>query len=403
MDAGIALNQTSRSKRGVDQPLALALLGLLAFGLVMVFSASWDFSLSMDKPATYMFTRQLLWLGFGLVGMTFLSYFDYHLLRKWIVPAMLFTIVMLIAVLLMNEIRFGAKRTLFSGSVQPSELAKLVSIIYLAVWLYAKRNDLNHIGFGLIPLTVILGIVGGLILVQPDLSAAGTVILMGGLLFFLAGGDLKQIIIILLATMAVACVVVAFSATGQERLRDFLLGLFNPQMASYHVLRSFEAIVQGGIFGLGLGNSQSKMTGLPVPPTDSIFAVIVEEMGVLGAVILMCLYAVFIWRGLVIARRAPDMLGTLLASGLVTWLGLEALINMAVMVGLMPFAGNALPFVSAGGSNLTVSLAAVGILMNVSRQRGEATDQDNDWRIFGASVDLRGRNRRRRVSRPGRA
>jgi cell division protein FtsW len=200
-----------------------------------------------------------------------------------------------------------------------------------------------------------------------------------------------------------ASVVVAFSATGQERLRDFLLGLFNPQMASYHVLRSFEAIVQGGIFGLGLGNSQSKMTGLPVPPTDSIFAVIVEEMGLFGAIILIGLYAMLIWRGLVIARRAPDMLGTLLASGLVAWLGLEALINMAVMVGLMPFAGNALPFVSAGGSSLTVSLAAVGILMNISRQKGLATEPDNEWRSFGASVDLRWRNRRRRVSRTRRA
>jgi cell division protein FtsW len=387
----------------VDQPLVLALLGLLVFGLVMVFSASWDFSLSMDKPATYMFTRQLLWLGIGLTGMVFLSYFDYHQLRKWIVPAMLFTIVLLVIVLLMNEIRFGAKRAFFSGSAQPSELAKLVSVIYLAVWLYAKRKDLNHIGFGLIPLSMILGIIGGLILVQPDLSAAGTVIVMGGLLFFLAGGDLKQIAIIVLATIAMASVVVAFSATGQERLRDFLLGLFNPQLASYHVLRSFEAIVQGGIFGLGLGNSQSKMTGLPVPPTDSIFAVIVEEMGLFGAIILIGLYAMLIWRGLVIARRAPDMLGTLLASGLVAWLGLEALINMAVMVGLMPFAGNALPFVSAGGSSLTVSLAAVGILMNISRQKGLATEPDNEWRSFGASVDLRWRNRRRRVSRTRRA
>ncbi|MEW5941568.1 MAG: FtsW/RodA/SpoVE family cell cycle protein, partial [Chloroflexota bacterium] len=282
-------------------------------------------------------------------------------------------------------------------------LAKLVSVIYLSVWLYAKRKDLNHVGFGLLPLSVILGIVGGLILVQPDLSAAGTVLLMGGLLFFLAGGDLKQILLMLLAAGAVAWLVAQFSATGQERLRDFLLGLKDPTQASYHVLRSFEAIVQGGLFGAGLGNSQSKMTGLPVPPTDSIFAVIVEELGVVGAIFLMALYGMLIWRGLVIARRAPDMLGTLLASGLVMWLGMEALINMAVMVGLMPFAGNALPFVSAGGSSLTVSLAAVGILMNVSRQRGEMTEQDDEWRSFGAVVDLRWRNRRRRVPRPRRA
>jgi cell division protein FtsW len=294
-------------------------------------------------------------------------------------------------------------RSILNGSVQPSELAKLVSVIYLSVWLYSKRKDLHHVGFGVIPLSVILGIIGGLILAQPDLSAAGTIILMGGLLFFLAGGDLKQIIIILAVAILVALIVVKFSVTGQERLTSFLVGLMDPKQASYHVLRSFEAIVQGGLFGLGLGNSQSKMTGLPVPPTDSIFAVIVEEMGVVGAIFLMGLYAMLIWRGMIIARRAPDMLGTLLASGLVAWLGLEALINMSVMVGLMPFAGNALPFISAGGSSLTVSLAAVGILMNISRQRGEMTEQEDEWRSFGAIIDLRRRNGRRRLSRARRA
>jgi cell division protein FtsW len=395
--------ESGRAARGVDQPLLLALIGLLVFGLAMMFSASWDFSLSMDKPATYMFSRQLLWLALGLIGMTALSHFDYHLLRKWIVPAMVGTISLLIVVLLVKEIRFGAMRSILNGSVQPSELAKLVSVIYLSVWLYSKRKDLHHVGFGVIPLSVILGIIGGLILAQPDLSAAGTIILMGGLLFFLAGGDLKQIIIILAVAILVALIVVKFSVTGQERLTSFLVGLMDPKQASYHVLRSFEAIVQGGLFGLGLGNSQSKMTGLPVPPTDSIFAVIVEEMGVVGAIFLMGLYAMLIWRGMIIARRAPDMLGTLLASGLVAWLGLEALINMSVMVGLMPFAGNALPFISAGGSSLTVSLAAVGILMNISRQRGEMTEQEDEWRSFGAIIDLRRRNGRRRLSRARRA
>ncbi|MCL4824359.1 MAG: FtsW/RodA/SpoVE family cell cycle protein, partial [Anaerolineales bacterium] len=180
------------------------------------------------------------------------------------------------------------------------------------------------------------------------------------------------------------------------------LGLKDPTQASYHVLRSFEAIVNGGVFGRGLGQSLSKFTGLPVPPTDSIFAVVVEELGLVGSVFLMGLYVLLIWRGLAIARLAPDMLGTLLASGLVLWVGAEALINMAVMVGLMPFAGNALPFVSAGGSNLTMMLAACGIVMNVSRQRGAVARSDDEWRSFGADLDLRGRNGRRRVSRPRR-
>ena len=387
----------------MDVPLLLATLGLLVFGLIMLFSASWDFSLSLGESPMYMFDRQLMWLGIGLVGILILANFDYHYYRKLIVPAMALTILLLVSVLLVHEIRLGAKRAFFEGSVQPSELAKIVSIIYLAVWLYAKRQNLNHVGFGLLPLSVILGIIGGLIFLQPDLSAAGTVILMGGLLFFLAGGDLKQIIFLLVVTAGVAWIVIQVSSTGQQRLGDFIAGIKDPTQASYHVLRSFEAIVQGGFFGAGLGNSQSKLTGLPVPPTDSIFAVIVEELGLVGSILLMGLYAMLIWRGMVIARRAPDMLGTLLASGLVLWIGIESLINMAVMVGLVPFAGNALPFISAGGSNLIVTLAAVGILLNISRQRGVATETDNEWRSFGAVVDLRWRNGRRRVSRPRRA
>ena len=194
------------------------------------------------------------------------------------------------------------------------------------------------------------------------------------------------------------------SATGQQRVDDFIAGIKDPTQSSYHVLRSFEAIVQGGVFGVGIGRADTKLTGLPVPPTDSIFAVLAEELGLIGALFLMGLYAMLIWRGLIVARRAPDMLGTLLASGLVLWIGVEALINMAVMVGLMPFAGNALPFISAGGSSLTVSLAAVGILLNISRQQSVGTQVDHDeWRSFGAVVNLRGRNGRRSVSSTRRA
>ncbi len=397
------INQSEESSaraRSVDLPLLLAVGSLLLFGLIMLFSASWDFSLGAYDSPTYMFNRQLMWLALGLVGAFALSFIDYHLWRKWIVPIMILTLIMLVTVLLMNEIRFGAKRAFFSGSVQPSELAKLVSIIYLSVWLYAKREQLHDISLGLIPLGVLLGIAGGLIYLQPDLSAAATLVIMGGLLFFLAGGDLKQILILLALTMIVGWVVVQVSATGQQRVGDFVAGIKDPTQSSYHVLRSFEAIVQGGVFGVGIGRADTKLTGLPVPPTDSIFAVLAEELGLIGAIFLMGLYAMLIWRGLIVARRAPDMLGTLLATGLVLWIGVEALINMAVMVGLMPFAGNALPFISAGGSSLTVSLAAIGILLNISRQQSVGAQTDNDeWRSFGATVNLRGRNGRRSVSR----
>ncbi|MFN8412294.1 MAG: putative peptidoglycan glycosyltransferase FtsW [Anaerolineales bacterium] len=389
--------------RGFDMPLLVTVVALIAFGLAMLFSSSWDFSLGAYGDPMYMFNRQLAWLGMGVVIAIVFAFVDYHNWRKFVVPAMALTILLLIGVLLTNEIRFNAKRALFSGSAQPSELAKLVSILYLGVWLYAKREHLHDISLGLIPLGVILGVVGGLIYQQPDLSAAATVIMLGGFLFFLAGGDLKQIGALLIIAVIAAWIVASISATGQQRVGDFLAGIKDPLQASYHVRRSFEAIVNGGWFGVGLGQSQSKLTGLPVPPTDSVFAVVAEELGLFGSAALIGLYAILIWRGFVIARRAPDMLGTILASGLVIWIGMEALINMAVMVGLLPFAGNALPFISAGGSNLVATLAALGILFNISRQTGEGTLSDEEWRSYSAVVNLRGWNRRRSVSRLSRA
>ncbi len=389
----------SKPGKGLDLPLIVVVIALLIFGLVMMFSASWDYSFQQYGSATYMFERQLMWLGVGLLVAVVLSVIDYHQWRRFIVPAMLLTMLLLIAVLLMNEIRLGAKRSLYQGSYQPSEMAKLVTILYLSVWLYAKREMLHDVSLGLLPLGVILGVIGGLIYQQPDLSAAATVLIMGGLLFFLAGGALKQIGALLLIAVIAGWLVVQVSVTGHERIAQFLAGLKDPTQASYHVQRSFEAIVNGGWFGVGIGQARSKLTGLPVPPTDSIFAVIVEELGVIGALALIAMYAGVVWRGLMIARRAPDMLGTLMATGLVVWIGLEASINMMVMVGLLPFAGNALPFVSAGGSNLVASLAAIGILINISRQRGEVTDNEEEGRSYSAVVDLRRWNGRRRLSR----
>ncbi len=386
-------------------PLLVMVIALCTFGLLMVFSASWDFSLAIYDDPMHMFNRQVLWMGLGIIVALTLSRLDYHLWRRLAVPVMLFTILTLVGVLFTNEIRLGASRTFTQGSVQPSELAKVVTVIYLAVWLYAKRQTLHDVSLGLIPLAVILGIVGGLIYAQPDLSATGTIFLLGGLLFFLAGGDLKQIVALLLLALFVGWLVVQISPTGRVRLSDFWFGIQDPTQASYHVRRSFEAIVNGGWLGVGLGRANTKLTGLPVPPTDSIFAVIAEELGLVGAAATVALYALLVWRGLRIAHHAPDMLGTLLASGLTFWLASEALINIMVIVGLLPFAGNALPFISAGGSNLVSSLAAVGILLNISRHTGTLPTEEasaEDGRIFNATIDLRRRNGGRRVSRPGR-
>ena len=385
----------------IDVPLLLVTVTLAIFGLLMVYSASWDYSLRLGLPPYYFFERQLRWMALGVGAALILTFIKYHFWMRLAVPAMAVTILALVVVLFVNEVRNGAVRTLLGGSIQPSELAKLVTVIYLAVWLFSRRDQLKDISFGLIPLAGIMGILGGLIIVQPDLSAVVTICVIGGILFFLAGGDLRQIIILMVVAALVGFIVVQVNPTGSERVSGFLPGLKDPTQAPYHVRRSLEAFVHGGWFGVGIGRAETKLTGLPVPPTDSIFAVVGEETGIFGVAVLVGLYVLFLWRGLDIARRAPDALGSLLAAGLTIWIVTEAFVNMAVMVNLLPIAGNALPFISAGGSNLLVSLSAVGILMNVARQSTQ--NQEKEERTFSAVVDLRRRDRRRRVSRPFRS
>lgn len=384
----------------IDVPLLLVVITLLIFGLIMVYSASYDYSAVWYKNPTTIFNRQLLWLMVGVCVSLILTFMDYHYWRHLAVLAIVGTIALLLGVLFVNEVLNGASRTFYRGSVQPSELAKLVTVIYLSVWLFSKQKQLDKVSFGLIPLAAILGILGGLIVIQPDISATLTIIVLGGLMFFLAGGDLRQIGLLLIVALIFAWIIVQVSPTGSQRIADYIAGVKDPTEGSYHVRRAYEAFVKGGWLGAGLGKAETKLTGLPVPPTDSIFAVVGEETGVLGALALVGLYVAFLWRGLTISRRAPDDLGALLAAGLSLWIAWEAFVNMAVMVNLLPFAGNALPLISAGGSNLVVTLAAVGVLMNISRL--SVKQREDNGQLFNAVVNLRGWDRRRRVSGAGR-
>ena len=197
---------------------------------------------------------------------------------------------------------------------------------------------------------------------------------------------------------------IQFSSTGRGRMASYLAGLKDPLKSSDHILWSMEAVYKGGWFGVGIGNASTKLIGLPFSATDSIFAVIVEELGLFGALCLIALYGILLWRGLVIASRAPDLLGKVMAAGLTFWITIEAFINMSMIIGLVPVAGNALPFVSAGGSNLISTLTAIGILLSISRQSGtkKVPAESSERRSYSASVDLRRRDRRRSVSRPGR-
>ena len=382
-----------------DLPLVLVVICLIVFGLLMLYSASSDIAFQWKDDPAYFINRQLLWVGLGILSAIIFAWLDYRWWRRLALPAMLGTIALLVIVLIIGYINLGAIRTLFNASGQPSEVAKLVVIIYLSVWLFNKRDQLHTFSLGLLPVSTILGIVGGLIALQPDVSALITIFGLGLIMFILAGGSLRQMFVVMGFGSLVGWVVYRSGvfATGTERINSFLEGMKDPTKYSDHVQRAFEAFIQGGWLGNGLGNSRTKLLSLPLPHTDSIFAVVGEEFGVLGAALVVILFLVLLWRGLVIAGRAPDGLGSLLAGGLTFWIILEAFINMAVLMGLMPFAGNALPFFSAGGSNLIVTLVAVGILMNISRTSSHHEEKEGS--AFSAIVDLRRWNGRRRVSR----
>ena len=396
---------TQKKKRrplylGVDVPLLLVVITLITFGLLMLYSASWQYAVSiMGRKPSYLLERQIRFVLLGGLAAVTVFFIDYHKMKKLVIPSMVITLMLLLLVIFyVNEVRLGARRGLFQGSIQPSELAKLVLIIYLSFWLHGKQDLLHHFTFGMLPMAAILGIASALILFQPDLSAAITIFIIGGLMFFMAGGEMRQIIPALFISLVVGMAFILIYSTGKERITSFIQGIQDPKMASYHLVRSFEAIVNGGIFGVGIGRANTKFTGLPVAPTDSIFSVIAEETGVIGAGFIILMFIIFLWRGLTIAKRSSDLLGQLLASGITVWIFMEALINMSVLVNLLPFAGNALPFISYGGSNLTMVLVGVGIIMSVARQTAIKTNLE-EGRPLNAVVSLRRDDGWRNVSR----
>jgi cell division protein FtsW len=402
-----------------DGVLLVIVGGLLAVGLMMVYSATFDWSYLQYHDQNTIFLLQLRSLVIGLVAMFIAARLDYHWWRYLALAAMGGALVMLIWVLLRGAVTFGAQRSLFNGSVQPSELAKFATVAYLAVWLSSKGDKIRQIGYGIVPFGLIIGVVTALILLQPDLSAAATVVIVAVIMFFVAGADLLQMGMVGVIGSAAAWAVVQVSTTGRKRLLDYVSGLQNIMQASWQVKQAAIAFVNGGVFGQGLGESYQKFGFLPTPHTDSIFAVIGEELGLVGCLVVIVLFIALAWRGFKIAAEARDSLGAILAAGMVSWVGLEALINIAVMVGAMPVAGNALPFISYGGSNLVMTLLAMGVLLSVSRRRdtesmprktrsaGLLGDYAPDGEPAGegmrnAAFDFSRRNRRGRLSRPGR-
>ncbi len=400
MDKSTSVTDTSWRQRlqklGIDSWLLLIVFAMVVYGLVMVYSSSWDVSWHLYHDSSVIFHRQLRNLAIGLIGLMIAAFLPLRFLKEKALPIIILAILALLVLLLIPG-ESGPKRAFLGGSIQPSEMAKLALIMYLAKWMDSKGERIRQWGYGFLPLIGIITIVAALILKQPDLSAAITVCAVAFAMFYIAGAHFSQTLAIVLGSASMGFLLVRISNTGRQRWDEYLGGLVDIERASYHVQRSLQAFFSGGIFGCGLGAGREKFGILPAPHTDSIFAVIGEELGLVGAVLVVVLFALFVWRGFRVALNANDGFAMLLASGITFWIGIEALINMSVLLGMIPFAGNPLPLFSYGGSSLLVTLIAIGFLFNVSRQKLQGAGLKTNVATYG----LGRRDRRRRISRLG--
>ncbi|MFW5708722.1 MAG: FtsW/RodA/SpoVE family cell cycle protein [Chloroflexota bacterium] len=388
----------------LDKPLLVMVGLMLALGLMMVFSATFDWSLQEFGSETAILFSHVRNVIIGLVAMLIFSRLDPRIVRRLSVVIMLMAISFLIAVLLFGDDTFGARRALINGRFQPGEFSELAMIIYMAAWLGSKNMRVRSLAYGLIPFITMVLIVTGLVILQPDLSTAVVIFITSAVMFFLAGADMRQIGIV----AGVVFIVSLFSfpllqqiapyATG--RINDWVAGVSDLTQASYHTQQAAIALRYGGWTGVGLGESEAKFLALPAPHTDSIFAVIGEELGVMGASVVIALYLAFTIRGFQISRQAVNTYSALLAAGITIWVASKAMLNIAVMTGLVPPTGLPLPFISFGGSSLVVLLVVVGILLAI--QRESLIQQNNaERRKPLAHYDRSRRDRGTRVSRTG--
>lgn len=363
--------QTNRVQPGMrfqfDYWMLFALTGLLVIGLMMVYSTTFDYGFRFQDDVTYYFRRQLTAAGLGVGAIILMMLFDYHILRRLSVPLLFGTLGLLTVLLFFGESFLGATRGLWEGSYQPSEIAKLATILYIAHWLSSKGDRIKDLTYGLLPFSIITGVVCAFIVRQPDVSTAILIALTSFTVFFIAGADWRQFGIAALIGGIAFTIIVLTLPHARDRVDEFTVTLQDPTQAHWHVQQSLIALGSGGWFGVGLGRSTQKFGPLPVAHTDGVFAVAGEELGFIGAVLIIGLFILLFWRGFLAAKNARDSYGSLLAVGITCWLAYQALINLAVITAVIPFTGIPLPFLSYGGTSLAVSLVGVGILLNISR------------------------------------
>jgi cell division protein FtsW len=367
--------------RRPDYLLLASTIALVVLGTLMVYSASFVVAHNEFNDDAYFLVRQLVWVAAGGVGMLIAARVDYRRWRSLSLPIMFLCIAMLVLVLVpgVGSSSYGAVRWLKLGPVQiqPSEIAKLAMTLYLADWLARRGPIVGELRKGLLPFAVIVGIIAALVAVQPDLGTTSIIVAVSGCLFFVGGANLLHIAAVGAAGVGAGLMVLAhLSGYQMERIRAFLDPWSDIQGSGWHTAQGLIALGSGGLFGSGLGNGLQKYYWVPNAHTDAIFAIIGEELGLVGCVGVLALFAVVAWRGFLIAWRGPDLFTRLFATGLTCMVTVQTLVNIAVVTNSLPYTGVTLPLVSFGGSSTVISLIAIGLLLNMSRQPAVAPEAE---------------------------
>jgi cell division protein FtsW len=353
-----------------DKWLFAATIGLALFGVVMVYSASAVLAQSEHHGSFYYVIKQAIWTGIGLVAMLFMMQFDYNRLRdrRIVYGLLILTGLLLLAVFGFSPVN-GARRWIkFSGfSIQPSEISKLALAIFLAYFLEKQTGEERDFWRTFIPCGLVTAVLAGLIVVEPDFGTSMMLAVMFVVVIYTAGARVLHLAMAAAPALLLAVGLLIFVPWRLARLITFLDPWADPQKTGFQVVQSLIAVGSGGPNGLGFAQGKQKMLFLPFAHSDFIFAVIGEELGLLGTLGLLAAFGLFLWRGLRTSLLAPDRFGKLLSLGIVTGIVAQALFNMSVVLSLVPTKGIPLPFISYGGSSLVPTLAAVGVLLNISQ------------------------------------
>jgi cell division protein FtsW len=358
-----------------DKILFTATLVLVCISVVMVYSASAVMAMEQNQAPYYYLFKQAAWALLGLVFLPIVMRIDYRSYRQPTVIWAILGVVCagLVAVLFGRPVN-GASRWLLLGSlgVQPSELAKIAVIFCTAALLERRMDRIDEVGYSLLPIGITVGLIVALILAEPDLGTAVSVLMIAAVMVFAAGLNYTYLVGLLLTAAPAAYLVIVTSEYRMKRVRAFLDPYSDPLGDGYQMIQSMIAVGTGGLTGRGLMGGLQKLFYLPEPHNDFIFSVIAEELGLIGSTVVLACFCVITWRGLRTAMRAPDRFGTFVALGLTTMIAFQAFFNISVVLGLLPTKGIPLPFVSAGGSSLLINMIGMAVLLNVSQHVSSA-------------------------------